>query len=88
MKVAEAGETRIEEDEEELKVTILSRRRLVTYPRIDTAARTILVTYMTEDLPPRTIKIPEEEWTPERENAQIRASIEGRTMREPETYRV
>jgi len=52
------------------------------------AVETRLVTYVGAGLPPSTISIPKEEWTPELEKKLIREDIEKRLLIKPETFKV
>lgn len=74
--------------EEKYNVTILSRDDVTTYPKLGEAVVTVLVTYVAAGLPPHTIKIPKDRWTPESEKILVKASIEDRLERKPEAYRV
>jgi len=76
------------EKKEEYAVTVLSRDEVTTYPRLGEAAVTVLVTYIAAGLPPHTVHIPKDEWSPEEERKRIRASIEKRLKAKPETYKV
>ena len=73
---------------EEYNVTVLPRDTVTTYPKIGVAVDTILVTYVAAGLPPNTLNILKEEWTPELEKKLIREDIEKRLKKKPETYKV
>jgi len=73
---------------EEYNVTVLSRDEITTYPKLGQAVVTILVTYIAAGLPPHTIRILKDKWTLQTERTLIRASIEDRLTRKPETFRV
>ena len=76
------------QEKEKYNVTVLSRDDITTYPKLGQAVITVLTTYVAAGLPPHTIRIPKDRWTPEAERTLIRASIEDRLERKPETYRV
>lgn len=77
-----------EKDERKYNVTVLSRDEITTYPKLGVAVETVLTTYVAAGLPPHTVRIPKDRWTPEAEKTLIRASIEDRLEKKPETYRV
>lgn len=72
----------------EYNVTILSRDDVTTFPKLGQSLVTRLITYVAAGLPPHTVRIAKDEWTPELEKIQIRASIEARLKKKPEAYRV
>lgn len=73
---------------EEYDVTVLSRDEVVTYPKLGQAVTTVMTTYVAAGLPPHTVNIPKDDWSAEREKATIRADIEERLGRKPETFKV
>jgi len=75
-------------EEEKYEVTVIARDDVTTYPKLGVAVETRLITYVAAGLPPSTISIPKEEWTPELEKKLIRKDIEKRLMMKPETYKV
>lgn len=76
------------EKPEPLEIVILDEREIVTYPKIGEEARTIILTYRYADLPPRTLFIPKEEYTPERRAELIRIDVEKAKAFKPTTLRV
>jgi hypothetical protein len=70
------------------EVTILSRDEVVTYPKVGKEARQIIVTYVAAGLPPASIFIPKEAYSPETEKKALKADIERRLKAKPETLRV
>ena len=72
----------------EYDVVVLSRDDITTYPKLNKPAITVMVTYVGAGLPPFTIRIPKDGWTPEQEKTLIRASIDDRLKKKPEGYRV
>ena len=78
----------MDEEKKEYNVVVLSRDDVTTFPRLGEKLITRLITYVAAGLPPHTVKILKDEWTPELERIQIRASIEGRLAKKPEAYRV
>jgi len=76
------------EQERKYNVVVLSRDEITTYPKLGQAVTMVLVTYVAAGLPPHTIRIPKDRWTPEAEKTLIKASIEDRLEKKPETYRV
>jgi len=79
---------RMSKKKEEFEVVVLSRDEITTYPKLNTPVITVMVTYVGAGLPPHTIRIPKDKWTPEYEKALLRASIEDRLKKKPEAYRV
>jgi len=78
--VAEQGEER-----EEVQVT---RTEITTYPVPDKPFITVMVTYTAKDMPPATLFIPKQEWTPEEEAKRIREDLERRRKAKPEVIRL
>ncbi len=76
------------EDKTQYSVTILSRRDIVTFPRLGERKVVVQVTYIGESLPPKTLRIAKEEYSLETEKALIKADIEKRLAEKPEGYRV
>ena len=82
-----------EEKKEEAKelgeeVEILAREEIVTFPKLKQPKTFIAVIYATKDLPPATIWIPKEEYSPEKEKEMIREDIIRRRQFKPEVYKV
>jgi len=75
-------------EEEKYEVTVIARDDVTTYPKLGVAVETRLITYVAAGLPPSTISIPKEEWTPELEKKLIREDIEKRLLVKPETFKV
>ena len=73
---------------ESYEVTVLDRTEVKTYPKLNQPVTNVMVTYVAVGLPPYTITIPKDKWTPEAEKRQIKASIESRLKEKPQTYRV
>ena len=73
---------------QEYNVTVISRDDVTTYPKIGVAVETRMVTYVAAGLPPNTLSILKEEWTPELEKKLIREDIEKRLKVKPETFKV
>lgn len=69
-------------------VTILSRDEVTTFPKIGQAAIQVQVTYVAAGLPPATLFIPKEQYSPEFEKKAIREDIEKRLKVVPESYKV
>ena len=70
------------------KVTILRRTDLPTYPTPDKVVIITAITYQADMLPPRTIYIDKEEWTPDIEKDRIKEDIEKVKAEVPEIYEV
>ena len=77
-----------EEEKPKQEITILSRRKYTTYPKLKQAVVNIDITYVAGDMPPRTITIPEAEYTLEVEKKRIKADIEDQLKVKPETYTI
>ena len=75
-------------EKKEYDVTVISRDDVTTYPKIGVAVETRLITYVAAGLPPNTLSILKEEWTPELEKKLIREAIEKRLKAKPETFKV
>ena len=73
---------------QEYNVTVISRDDVTTYPKVGVAVETRMVTYVAAGLPPNTLSIPKEEWTPALEKKLIREDIEKRLKAKPETFTV
>ena len=71
-----------------MKVSILRRTDLPTYPTPDKVVITRAITYQADMMPPRTIYIDKDEWTPELEKDRIKEDIEKVKAEVPETYEV
>lgn len=79
-------EKKQEEKKEQHEVTILDRTEIVVYPTPKTPQVQVLVTYMTPIIPPRTLTILKEEWSPEKEKELIKKDIEEQLKMKPEVY--
>lgn len=73
---------------QEYNVTVISRDDVTTFPKIGVAVETRMVTYVAAGLPPSTLNILKEEWTPDLEKKLIREDIEKRLKAKPETFKV
>ncbi|MBA7588648.1 hypothetical protein ES708_30713 [subsurface metagenome] len=69
-----------------MKVTILRRTDLPTYPTPTEVVITRAITYQADMMPPRTIYIDKEKWTPDVERVEIAADIEKMKAEAPEMY--
>ena len=74
--------------EERMKVKILSREKIVTYPKIRQPKETIAVTFVAPGLPPATVFIPADEYSKEREIEEIRKKIEELKRMQPEEVEI
>lgn len=70
------------------RVTILRRTDLPTYPTPSEVVIIRAITYQADTLPPRTIYIDKETWTPEAEKVAIKEDIEKVKAQVQETYEV
>lgn len=75
-------------ENKEYAVTILRRRVIRQAKGIGQWIKVMRITYVAENMAPRTIRITEEEYTPELEKERIRKDIEKRLTEEPEAYTV
>jgi len=71
-----------------IKVTILDRRDIITYPKLKAPFTSRAVTYLVEGYPPKTIWIPKDEWSEEEESKRIKKDIEERKLFKPITKEV
>lgn len=69
-------------------MTVLLRREFTTYPEVGKPVKQFSITYAAAGLPPRTVRIPVDEWSPEAEKKLIREDIEARLKEKPEVYKV
>jgi hypothetical protein len=70
------------------EVKILSRVDLIMYPTPETPKRVKAVTYQSGFMPPRTVYIAEEEYSPDKEREVIGADIKKAETTKPETMEV
>jgi hypothetical protein len=70
------------------EVKILSRTELMTYPTPDKPVTVKAVTYQTGFMPPRTVYIPKDEYTPDKEKEVIKTDIEKANTTKHETFEV
>lgn len=69
-------------------VTVLSRTEIETYPKLGEKELRVHTTYVAAGLAPKTIFMPKDEWTAEKEKAAIRKDIEARLKEKPEAFMV
>jgi len=74
--------------EEGIPVTVLVRREISNYPKINYEVKMILVTYIGAGLAPATIQIEKLKYTPQLEKQMIHQDLEARMKKRPETYKV
>jgi len=74
--------------EEGIEVRIISRTETTQYPRLRTPVRVKHIVYRAQGMPLRSIFIPVEEWSLEREKELIKQDIERFKALAPEVYRV
>jgi len=72
---------------EEVEWTILRRTELPTWPTPEKPVMVVAVTYQVNMMPPRTIYIPKEEWTPEEEDKRVLEDIKAVRAQRPERRR-
>jgi hypothetical protein len=70
------------------EVKILSRVDLIIYPTPETPKRVKAISYQSGFMPPRTVYIPEEEYSSDKERETIRKDIEKAEITKPETIEV
>jgi len=70
------------------RIVILRRTDLPTYPTPTEVVILRAITYQADMLPPRTIYIDKDEWTPDIEKDRIREDIEKVKAEAPETFEV
>jgi len=76
------------EEKTKYEVTILSREEVTTFPKINEPTIIMETTYVGAGLPPATVRIPKDKWSPEEEKRLIREDIERRLKRKAEVIRV
>lgn len=70
------------------RVTILRRTDLPTYPTPGEVVIIRAITYQANMMPPRTLYIDKDKWTPEAEREAVAEDIEKAKAEAPETYEV
>jgi len=65
-------------EELEGEIVTVRERRQTSWPKIGQPVRVVAVTYSTPDLPPRTIWIPEAEYSEEHRDALIKRDMQER----------
>ena len=75
-------------EKKEYDVTILDRSEVTVYPKLGEKQVQVMITYVAAGLPPKTIIIPKEEYSLEKEKELIRKDIEERLKKKPEVYKV
>jgi len=77
-----------EKKEEKKEITILDRRDYVTFPKLKQELPMRALTYVVDNLPPRTIFIEREGLTTEKELELIKKDIQDRKVMQPETHKI
>jgi len=77
-----------EKVQEEIEITILDRSEIVTYPTLEEEVVVMSITFTAPRIPPLTIRIPKAEYTPEREDEEIRKAIQEYRIVRPEVKRI
>jgi len=73
---------------EEVEVEIIERRDVTIYPTLTEEKKVKRITFSTPEIPPQTIEIPLEEYSPEVEEARIREAIRKFKETKPEIKRI
>lgn len=73
---------------EEYTVTVLSRRPITVYPKLNQPVNQIMVSYVAAGLAPATVTINREDYTREVEKKLIKEDIQRRLKERPETFKV
>jgi len=68
------------------RITVLRRTDLPTYPTPGEVIIIKAITYQADMMPPRTVYVDKDKWTPEAEKETIAADIEAAKAEAPETY--
>lgn len=77
-----------EKKKEEKEITILDRRDYVTFPKLKQELPMRSITYVVDNLPPRTIFVEREGLTLEKELELIKKDIQDRKITQPETHTI
>lgn len=77
-----------EKEPEEVEITILDRSEITIYPTLEKEVKVMSITFSTPDIPPLTIRIPKEKYTPEKEDEEIRKAIKEFKVAKPEVKRI
>lgn len=70
----------------EYTVTVISRREIVTFPKIGTPVPVVIVSYVGAGLPPGSVRILKSEHTEVEEKRRIRADLERRLKEKAESF--
>ena len=70
------------------RIRILSRDEFVTYPKLRQPVTMLAITYQVNDDIPRTVWIPKDEWTPEKEREIILKDYEKHVATSTEEFEV
>ena len=73
---------------EEYSVTVLSRREITVYPKLNQPVQQFLITYVAAGLAPATVTIDKEKYSEDLERRLLRADIERRLKLRPEAFKV
>jgi len=77
-----------EEKRERIQVTILDRSEITIYPTLEKEQKIVSVTFTAPGIPPLTVRIPKEEYSPEREAEEIRKAIKEYKEAKPEVREI
>jgi len=80
--------SKLAKPEPEFDVTVISRDEVTTFPKIAQPVIIVQVTYVGAGLPPATVFIEKDKYTPEFERRTIREDIQRRLKTKPESFRV
>ena len=73
---------------EEAEVHIIERKTVTIYPTLTEEKKVKRITFSTPTMPPQTIEIPLDEYSPEVEDAKIRQAIKEFKAQKPEIKRI
>lgn len=73
---------------EEVEVTFLDRSKFTFRPTLEEEVEMMSITFSTPKIPPMTIRIPVKDYTPEKEEEEIRKAIKEFKVVKPEVKRI
>ena len=77
-----------EKNPQEIEITILDRSEITTYPTLEKEVKVMSITFTAPGIPPLTVRIPKEEYSPEKEEEEIKKAIKEYKEVKPEVKRI
>jgi len=73
---------------EEIDIDILDESEITTYPTLEKEVKVMSISFTAPGIPPLTVRIPKEEYTPERRKEEIRKAIKEYKEIKPKKERI